>query len=166
MKRIFCDIEKCIACKACVLACAVEHSKSKDLMEAIREEPEPKHRIRIVEVDDGESPSRIQNIALQCRHCEDAPCIEACKPGCITRDEATGNVSIDHETCEACWVCIKACPYGVIVRHRNLGTAVKCDHCPGRDVPACVEACRTGALDYCDGNEAEYSDSVKKIIEK
>jgi len=38
------------------------------------------------------------------------------------------------------------CPFGVITRDREKHIAVKCDRCHKLDVPACVDACPTGAL--------------------
>ena len=35
------NIEKCLACKSCELACALVHSKSKVLEEAVTELPRP-----------------------------------------------------------------------------------------------------------------------------
>jgi len=40
---------------------------------------------------------------------------------------------------------------GVISRQTDAG--VKCDLCQGRDIPACVEACPTYALVFCEIEE-------------
>jgi carbon-monoxide dehydrogenase iron sulfur subunit len=163
VKLIFCDIEKCLACRSCEIACAVAHSGSKNLMDALREETVPKQRIHVVAVDDKGSLTPTHAIALQCRHCHDAPCIEACITDCIQRDEKTGNIVIEHEECVGCWACIKVCPFGAIVQHKDLNIVVICDHCPDREMPACVEACRTHALVYCDREEIEidYAEKLK-----
>jgi carbon-monoxide dehydrogenase iron sulfur subunit len=50
------------------------------------------------------------------------------------------------------------CPYGVINREEERRIAVKCDRCPDRDEPACVNACRTKALIF-----AEEQDFVKLV---
>ena len=58
--------------------------------------------------------------------------------------------------CIACSMCVMACPFGVIARApapNGRVMALKCDLCPGRDVPACVAACPTGALVLKQGNE-------------
>jgi carbon-monoxide dehydrogenase iron sulfur subunit len=52
------------------------------------------------------------------------------------------------------------CPYGVIGRRVEERIAVKCDLCPDRDVPACVEACPTKALIYA---EEEAFSGVKRV---
>ncbi len=155
MKRIYCRIEKCLACRGCEIACAVAHSESGSLMDAVREETAPKHRITVRVFDRDGKTHRTRAIAIQCRHCTDPPCVEACPEQCIQKDERTGEVFIDREGCTGCWICVKACPYGAIIRHRGLRTALICDHCPEREVPACVEACHTGALLFCEREEIE-----------
>ncbi len=137
MKKVFCDIEKCIGCKSCEIACAVEHSKSKNIFEAVRESPLPRQR-RSVEV--------IKNVIISdaCHHCDPAPCIGACMSGSMYKD-SRGATLHDEDKCVGCWMCIMACPFGAISRQEKL--ALKCDLCPDReDSFACVEACPTGAL--------------------
>lgn len=46
-----------------------------------------------------------------------------------------------------------ACPYGVVNRSLERRVSVKCDLCPGRDSPACVESCPTKALVYTEPEE-------------
>jgi len=43
-------------------------------------------------------------------------------------------------------MCVLACPFGVISEDRKK--VVKCDRCPDREIPACVEACPTKALTF------------------
>jgi carbon-monoxide dehydrogenase iron sulfur subunit len=38
------------------------------------------------------------------------------------------------------------CPFGAIRMDEERGKAVKCDLCPERETPACVEACPNRAL--------------------
>jgi carbon-monoxide dehydrogenase iron sulfur subunit len=57
-------------------------------------------------------------------------------------------VSIDMEKCVGCWTCIVACPYRALSRDLNSKTVVKCDLCPGREIPACVVNCPNEALVY------------------
>lgn len=155
MKQVFCQIQKCLACRSCELACAVAHSQAKNLIGAIRQKKLPKHRIRVEFIDEKGTLNRTRAIAIQCRHCDEPPCIQACISGGIYQDEKTKNILINPEKCVACWSCIMVCPYGVIIGHEDLGQALKCDQCPDRETPACVEACPTGALVYCEREEIE-----------
>lgn len=142
-KKIFCDITKCIACRTCELACAVEHSTTKDLFLAILERPRPRKRTFVNFIERNVSHS------IACQHCEDAPCMEACMSSCISRNEKTGKVDIDRSRCVACWMCVMTCPFGIISREiDDKNKAVKCDLCPDRECPACVDACPTKTLSY------------------
>ena len=40
-KIISCRVERCLGCRSCEIACALEHSKSKTLRGAVRESPRP-----------------------------------------------------------------------------------------------------------------------------
>ena len=137
--KIFCDITKCVGCRSCEIACAVEHSESKNIYSALNEKPLPKKRLR------AENTGK-KIISLHCQHCEDAPCIAACMSGALSKDENTGATVHDKEKCVGCWMCVMTCPFGAIVRDVESHIAVKCDLCPDRDDYACIVACPTGAL--------------------
>ncbi|HEY9074467.1 MAG TPA: hypothetical protein VIN67_10090, partial [Desulfobaccales bacterium] len=47
MKTVIVRPERCVGCLQCRLACAVEHSRTKNLAEAIGEMVRPKPRLRI-----------------------------------------------------------------------------------------------------------------------
>jgi carbon-monoxide dehydrogenase iron sulfur subunit len=151
-KGIMVDIEKCLACKSCEIACAVAHSKSKDLQEATQELPKPQRRVTVQAAGEFAVP-------LQCRHCEDAPCIMVCPTAAIHREEADGPVLIEQDRCIGCKYCLVVCPFGVIEVSRDGKAMVKCDLCIERakagQEPACVEACPTGALKL--GSEKELA---------
>jgi len=129
-----------MGCGLCRVYCQVEHSQSKDLIKAfMKETPQPLPRIRV------EKKAEV-SFALQCRQCTDPWCVYSCLTGAITKDPASGMVSVDAEKCVGCWTCIVACPYGALTRDPSSETAVKCDLCPGRDIPACVAVCPNEAL--------------------
>lgn len=154
-KEIFIKSDRCLGCLSCTMACAVEHSQSKNLFEAIVESPGPKSRIYVEYV----APDH--KIPLVCRHCEDAPCMYACISGAIRRDE-NGVVMTDTDKCIGCWTCVMVCPYGVIGRHLEEHKAFRCDRCPDLDIPACVTACPTGALIY--DTVKAFSGKVRKEV--
>ncbi len=133
MKRIYCVIEKCLACRSCELACAAAHSV-------------PRPRIHVEAIDERGSFHRVRTIAVQCRYCEDPACAAACISGGIRKDDASGAIIIRMEKCVGCWSCIMACPIGAIRRNENTRQALKCDRCPDLEVPACIAACPTRAL--------------------
>jgi carbon-monoxide dehydrogenase iron sulfur subunit len=159
MKTVIVRPERCVGCLHCRLACAVEHSETKELAAAIHEAVRPKPRLRLY-------PGR-QHLAFpnKCRHCDPAPCQEVCIAGAISRDAARGTVDIDPHRCIRCAMCAMACPFGVLTyapvyaAPERPAVALKCDQCPGRErvglVPACVAACKVGALTYGELEEAQ-----------
>ena len=153
MKKIYCNIRKCLGCGSCEIACAIEHSKSKALDTAIRERPLPIKRRKAQFVITGVA------VSTGCHHCEDAPCVTACMSGAMFKDKKTGQTKHDKDRCVGCWMCIMSCPFGALTRQKEEKLAVKCDLCPDRDMPACVEACHTGALFL--GTEKEFKEKVK-----
>ena len=142
MKEIFVRLERCLGCRSCQLACAVEHSESKVLLGAVAETPMPRYRLYVEQAE-------ADRVPLTCRHCDPAPCLDACISGAVYRDDR-GIVTQRNDRCTGCWTCIMVCPYGVVGRQKERKLAVKCDRCPDRDEPACVQACPTEALVYAE----------------
>ena len=146
MKAVYIKEEACITCRLCEVACIVEHSKTKDILKAFLEEsPRPVSRILVEE----NGPI---SFARNCRHCAEAPCLEACSNNALWKDEKTGIVYINEDRCMSCWMCLGICPYGAISQNidNNIQNAVKCDLCPERETPACVEMCPNAALFFED----------------
>lgn len=142
-KAIMVIVEKCLACKSCEIACAVAHSESKVIEKAITEASKPRKRVTVEAVGENSIP-------MQCRHCEDAPCIAVCPTAAIHRSHADEPVLIDQEKCIGCKYCLMVCPFGVIYASNDGKVMLKCDLCIERakmgEEPACVEACPTKAL--------------------
>ena len=144
MKKIFIKEEFCIACRLCEIYCQVEHSKSKKILKAFREEPDLISRVLVEEVG-------FNSFAIQCRHCSDALCAEACISGAMTKNKSTGVVICNEDKCVGCWMCIMACPYGVIKRNVSVKkVASKCDLCGEEEYPVCVKNCPNEALQFRD----------------
>ncbi len=145
MKRVFIDFQRCTGCKSCEIACAVQHSRSKDLFKAIFEDPPPQKRTRVLKVAGFSYPSR-------CMHCVDAPCIKACPRNALYWEEELQRVKVNKNRCIGCFMCAMICPFGAISVRKPQGIALKCDLCGSRlrkgRIPACVEACPTGALRF------------------
>ncbi|MDQ1318211.1 MAG: anaerobic carbon-monoxide dehydrogenase iron sulfur subunit [Candidatus Poribacteria bacterium] len=156
MKKLTVKIERCSGCKRCEIACMSEHSDFGNYTLSTLSGPEPKTRIFVDSVSDRPVP-------VVCRHCKDALCVSACMAGCMQKDPETGIVSNQgHEQkCVGCWMCIMACPYGVIspsfdivdLGRNDFALAIKCDFCPKRNTPACVEACPDYVLDVSEISE-------------
>ncbi len=169
MKRLFVRPELCTGCKTCELACAVEHSRSKNLLGAMLESPPPHTRLYVEAVM--ASHFEILKMPMTCRHCDPAPCIAACIPQAMHRtpDDVVTNVGGKHE-CIACGMCVMMCPFGMIARApvadglKAAGSrimALKCDLCPDRDVPVCAAACPTGAIVFAEADEFAHQSRVR-----
>jgi carbon-monoxide dehydrogenase iron sulfur subunit len=143
MKRIYVNEEYCIGCRLCEVHCLVQHSQSKKIVKAYKEEA-PQLMPRLVFEEEGPL-----SFAMPCRHCADAPCLDACITGAMHRDEETGTVLCDEDRCVGCWMCVMACPFGAIQRNlKGTKAASKCDLCYGEDIPACVAHCPNEALTF------------------
>ncbi len=144
MKRIFAREDYCLGCRLCEINCLVKHSRSKKIIKAFRTE-----RDTVVPGVQVEVSGRV-SFALQCRHCDDAPCIEACIAGAMYRDPETNAVLCDEDRCVGCWSCIMVCPAGAVLRGKERKVASKCDLCMGEETPVCVSGCPNEALIYED----------------
>jgi carbon-monoxide dehydrogenase iron sulfur subunit len=161
VKRIVADPAKCMACRGCELACALAHAGTSDLVEAIYGRG-AKPRIYI------ESAAGLA-VPLQCRHCEEAPCVRVCPSGALTRASEATPVLVVHQKCIGCGFCVESCPFGVIRLARSAEpgisdgrmAVIKCDLCAKRLAdglqPACVASCPVGALLF-----EEVDDNAKK----
>ncbi|MFH1707342.1 MAG: 4Fe-4S dicluster domain-containing protein [Planctomycetota bacterium] len=143
--KIFVRHERCMACHACELACAVAHSAARDLRAAIAAGERPQRRLAVESYQD-------QAVPVHCNHCDDAPCRLVCPSGAIHRDEEGGPVLFNRENCIGCRMCVQACPFGVLTVDREGRSVLKCDLCVARLAeglePACVAACPSGALTF------------------
>jgi carbon-monoxide dehydrogenase iron sulfur subunit len=170
MKEVIVHPERCVGCMQCMPACAAAHSRSKNLFLSTLETPLPRPRVHVgVGLFNEGFPNR-------CRHCDPAPCLHACLPGAIVRLAEKNTVFIDPNRCINCASCAMACPFGVIRYHEDhsapLGktVAVKCDNCYERQlaglIPACVEACKSGALRFEERSEAmkRKTDEVARTV--
>ena len=157
MKTVFVRPELCIGCRHCEVACAIEHAESKKLFDAVSEEKRSQPRIYV------ETGMHYLTFPNRCRHCDPAPCMQVCPTEALVRDTGTGSVVVRYDRCIGCAVCAMACPFGIIrfEKVHQLDTArevnAKCDNCIERQkagtIPACAEACKTGALEFGDADE-------------
>jgi TPP-dependent indolepyruvate ferredoxin oxidoreductase alpha subunit len=128
-QHVNCDSEKCVGCDICEYACSFEKEKVFNPL---------KSRIRSVRI------GQIQNTAVTCKGCIDAPCILACPEKAISQAKKTGAIIIDESKCKGCDWCIDACKYGAITLHPISRKAIVCDICGGD--PKCIPICPESAL--------------------
>jgi len=132
LKFVFGDPDICSGCMVCVNVCSMYYSK---VIGPTRS------RVRVVRLECsmyyskviGPTRSRVRVVRLEpaldfplfCRNCEDAPCIEACPEGALTRT-SKGVVIVNKKKCNGTGACVAACPYNAIHIHPDTGKAIKC----------------------------------------
>jgi len=166
------DTTVCIGCKACEVACKQWNQLPADgfdwtgnsydntgtlsatswrHVKFIEQLPERGRPGSPEPGDDGYDPGRWLMMSDVCKHCETAPCQQACPTGAIIHNEFD-NVYIQPDICNGCAYCIAACPFGVITRSTIDGHAHKCTLCFDRQrdglVPACAKACPTESIQF------------------
>ncbi|HEY3104117.1 MAG TPA: cyclic nucleotide-binding domain-containing protein [Pyrinomonadaceae bacterium] len=98
------DMDLCIRCGNCSLACHKVHGQSRLLRHGI-------HVARPLK------PGRrsIQHVLSPsvCLHCQDPECLTGCPTGAIARFDQ-GQIDIDPQTCIGCADCATQCPYNAI----------------------------------------------------
>jgi formate dehydrogenase iron-sulfur subunit len=86
-----------------------------------------------------------------CKHCDNAPCQEACPTGALFRTEFD-TVVVQQDICNGCGYCVPACPFGVVDLNSIDGKAHKCTLCydrlKGGLEPACAKACPTDSIQF------------------
>jgi anaerobic carbon-monoxide dehydrogenase iron sulfur subunit len=137
-KLLFINFEKCVGCMSCVLACSLQHGDTIG----------PSHSM-IFPVG---LRKQVINIPVVCRQCAKPLCADACPMGAISRNPATGALTVDSELCIACGSCMMVCPIGGISVSTEAGHAMKCDLCGGD--PLCVKFCGYDAIEYLSEEDA------------
>ena len=97
------DLQRCVACGACIIACKSENNVQGDVAWASR-----------ISRTVGKFPNvRYEYFPTLCNHCENAPCVKGCPTGAMHKGE--GDITMhDPGKCIGCRNCIVRCPYGVI----------------------------------------------------
>lgn len=98
------DMDLCVRCGNCSLACHKVHGQSRLLRRGIS-------ITRPVSI----GSERTQHVLSPqvCMHCKDPECLTGCPTGSIFRDPR-GYVDIDPATCIGCFDCATQCPYDAI----------------------------------------------------
>lgn len=95
------DLEKCIGCSACTIACKAENN----LPPGVVYRP-------VIEEEIGDYPNVTRRwLPRPCLQCDDPPCTPVC-PVNATYKRPDGIVIIDYDACIGCRYCLAACPYG------------------------------------------------------
>nr|WP_320192257.1 4Fe-4S dicluster domain-containing protein [uncultured Desulfobacter sp.] len=150
------DSLSCLNCAACMSACSVENrmrlerDQGVDFTRGVNQYLNGSYYLRPRRMEVGQYPdARVLVGFHHCRHCETAACLENCPANAIERRPG-GQVVINESACIGCRTCQDACPFDVPFYDAQSGKAKKCIGCYDRVesglLPACVDACMSGAL--------------------
>ncbi len=119
-------------------------------------------------------PATTLHFPRSCLHCETPACVTVCPTGASYKRAEDGIVLVDEDKCIGCKLCSWACPYGAREYSETQGTMKKCTLCVDRihnehlpeseRVPACVQACPTGARHF--GDLGDPDSAVSRLVEE
>lgn len=164
---VIADPDKCIGCRTCTVACVVAHSKE-NIFYQNPEDINFNPKLEVIKTNKVSAP-------IQCRHCEDAPCLNVCPNNAISK--LNNVIKIEEEKCVGCKTCMLACPIGAIdfavIDSFNKDklycvekmVANKCDLCiSSPDGPACQRVCPTQAFKIVENLEENIKNKRKASI--
>lgn len=169
------DLDICVGCHACATICKAWNSDSPSdgLSDPYGADPQGVwfNRVHSYETVDGRS-RRTVYFPRSCLHCETPACVTVCPTGAAYRRSADGISLVDGNVCMGCKLCSWACPYGAREYDQNTGIMRKCTLCADRldaadmsaadHVPACVQACPTGARHF--GDLGDPDSQVSRLV--
>jgi benzoyl-CoA reductase subunit BamC len=135
VKEIKVNLDKCIGCRACEMACSGFHAKPK-----FSSTNPARSRIRVV-IEDR------KDVYVPIR------------AGDYTQAECNGRniYTINGKEYSECSFCSVSCPARDLFKEPDSGLPLKCDMCaddPTLPEPMCVQVCRCGALTYVEVERA------------
>jgi formate dehydrogenase iron-sulfur subunit len=177
----FTDTTVCIGCKACEVACKEWNNLPADTIGLTGQSYDNTgalsantwRHVAFVEQsgvrEAAQTPFQSGWLMMSdvCKHCHNAPCLEACPTGALFRTEFD-TVVVQQDICNGCGYCVPACPFGVVDLSTIDGKAHKCTLCydrlKGGLEPACAKSCPTDSIQF--GEIGELQARAQKRLEK
>lgn len=145
VKTIKVDLDKCIGCRACEVACSAFHSEPR-----YSSTNPARSRIRVL-IDD------LKDVYVPIRAGEYTPA------------ECTGRniYTINGKEYRECSFCKAPCPSRNYFKEPDTGLPLKCDMCesdPPLEEPLCVQVCRVDALIYEEREEEAAEEETRDEV--
>jgi len=159
------DVDKCIGCFSCMLACKDEHVGNDWLPYTDKQKKRDQKWLELGHRERGVVPRvDISYRPEICNHCDDPPCAKA-DPECVIK-RSDGIVLLDPRKAAGNEELVSSCPFGAISWNDEIGAAQKCTFCAhlideGWKEPRCVQACALRALMAINMEDAEF----EKLVE-
>lgn len=150
-KAFLIDITECVGCGACYEACKEQNNLPQTSDDPLRDSLSDKTYTIVEQRGDF-------FVRRMCQHCEDPTCVSVCPVGAFTKTEV-GAVLYDESKCLGCRYCMQACPFQIpryewgSVKPRVQKCIMCYDRVKNGELPACAEACPTGATLFGDRDE-------------
>lgn len=161
------DVDRCVGCYNCFLACRDEFAGNKYPGYSAAQPMTGMNWIKVLEMERGQYPHvKVDYVPVTCNHCDSAACVRLDQTGAIYR-RPDGIVLIDPEKAKGNKDLVKSCPYRRIEWNEELQLAQKCTLCAhlldaGEPEPRCVESCPSGALIF--GDLDDPASEVAKLV--
>lgn len=175
------DLNRCVGCHACSVACKAEWSVPVDY-----------GRNWVRRLGPADTPAGLSKTYYPglCNHCDHPVCVEVCpvdrvnkvfkdpntgktetmKVAATYKHPFTGAVLIDRDRCIGCGACVDTCPYGAryLDEEADDPRADKCTFCVERIdkglEPACVQTCLSRARIF--GSLSDPKSEVSAYLKK
>lgn len=155
------DVEKCVGCFNCMLACKDEHVGNRWMPYTDEQRKHGDKWINPTSYERGKAPyTEFCFVTRTCYQCDNPACMEKFPDEIYKRED--GIVIIDPQKAKGKKEIVGACPYGQIHWNEERNLPQKCTGCAhlideGWERPRCVQACPLRAINtvYCEEDEWE-----------
>jgi formate dehydrogenase iron-sulfur subunit len=179
-KALLLDMEKCIACRACQVACkqwnelpaekTTFFAAAGGYQNPIGLSPSTYTLVKFQEKEEKDKLRWLFRVH-RCMQCVDPACVKACPVEpvkAMTHDKKTGAVYVNRELCIGCGACREYCPFTIPVIDTQAEKSTKCTFCFDRTAnglePACAKACPTDCLVF--GDRDKIVQMAYKAVER